>query len=250
MFSRARSVRRRTGRTGAQTAENRSIAVDYILYMHIAIFVATTLSLAAGGVLAGQQAPPEQEPAAQQSDKADAAKTPEEKAADARSAAAGAPVDPKAYVIGPEDVLSVKVWREPENSGVFSVRPDGKIAIPLIGEVQAAGLTPLRLSASIAEGLQRILTHPEVTVSVEKVNSKKYYIQGEIDKPGAYPLVVPTSVLEALVNAGGFRDFANTKKITILRGTQTFKFNYKEVSKGKKMEQNIQLQPGDQIFVP
>ncbi len=220
--------------------------------MRIVLPVVVVLGLAAGAATSGQENPaPQQAPATQEAvPQAPAAKTPEEKAADARSAAAGAPVDPNAYVIGPEDILSVKVWREPENSGIFSVRPDGKIALPLIGEVQAAGLTPLRLSAAIAEGLQRILTHPEVTVSVEKVNSKKYYIQGEINKPGAYPLVVPTTVLEALVNAGGFRDFANTKKITILRGTQTFKFNYKEVSKGRKMEQNIQLQPGDQIFVP
>jgi polysaccharide export outer membrane protein len=216
--------------------------------MRVATVVAVALGIAAGGVLAAQQ------PAAAQnaapSDAGPAAKTADEKAADARSAAAGAPVDPKAYIIGPEDVLRVLVWREPENSGTFVVRPDGKIAVPLIGEVQAAGLTPERLRESVATGLQKILTHPEVTVIVDRVNSKKYYIQGEINRPGAYPLVVPTTVLEALVNAGGFRDFANTKKITILRGTQTFKFNYKDVSKGKKMDQNIQLQPGDQIFVP
>ncbi len=216
--------------------------------MRLATVVAVALGITAGGVLAGQQPAATEKTAP--ADAGSSAKTAEEKAADARSAAAGAPVDPKAYIIGPEDILSVRVWREPENSGTFVVRPDGKIAIPLIGEIQAAGLTPERLRANVAEGLQRILTHPEVTVIVDKVNSKKYYIQGEINKPGAYPLVVPMTVLEALVNAGGFRDFANTKKITILRGTQTFKFNYKEVSKGKKMDQNIQLQPGDQIFVP
>lgn len=215
--------------------------------MRVATVVAVALGIAAGGVLAAQES------AAEKSDPNNAhpaATTADEKAADARSAAAGAPVDPKAYIIGPEDVLRVLVWREPENSGTFTVRPDGKIALPLIGEVQAAGLTPDNLRTNVADGLQKILTHPEVTVIVEKVNSKKYYIQGEINKPGAYPLVVPTTVLEALVNAGGFRDFANMKKITILRGTQRFKFNYKEVSKGRKMEQNIQLQPGDQIFVP
>ena len=161
-----------------------------------------------------------------------------------------APVDPKAYVIGPEDVLRIQVWREQELSGLFSVRPDGKISMPLVGEIQAAGITPVKLGDSIAEGLGKVMTHPEVTVGVEKVNSKKYYIQGEINKPGAYPLVIPTTVLEALVNAGGFRDFANSKKIVVLRGSERLKFNYHEVTKGKKMDQNILLQPGDQIIVP
>jgi polysaccharide export outer membrane protein len=169
---------------------------------------------------------------------------------EAKAPVGAAPVDPKAYVIGPEDVLRIQVWREAELSGVFSVRPDGKISMPLVGEVQAAGITPVKLGDNIAEGLGKVMTHPEVTVGVEKVNSKKYYIQGEINKPGAYPLVIPTTVLEALVNAGGFRDFANSKKIVVLRGSQRLKFNYHEVTKGKKMEQNILLQPGDQIIVP
>jgi len=165
-------------------------------------------------------------------------------------AANTANVDRKAYVIGPEDVISVRVWREPDNSGSFRVRPDGRVSIPLIGEIQAAGLTPEQLSDNITKGLEKVMVRPEVTVGVEQVNSKKYYIQGEVNRPGAYPLVIPTTVLEALVNAGGFRDFANTKKIVILRGTQRLRFNYKEVTKGKKMEQNILLKPGDQIIVP
>jgi len=168
----------------------------------------------------------------------------------ARLAAPAAPVDPKAYIIGAEDVLSIRVWREPENSGQFIVRPDGKISVPLIGEIQAAGLTPEKLGESIADGLQKVMVHPEVTVGVEKVNSKKYYIQGEVNKPGSYPLVTPTTVLEALVNAGGFREFANTKKIVILRGAERLKFNYHDVTKGKNMGQNILVQPGDQIIVP
>jgi polysaccharide export outer membrane protein len=163
---------------------------------------------------------------------------------------AGSGVDTKAYVIGAEDVLRVDVWREPGNSGTFVVRPDGRISLPLIGEVQAAGLTPEQLAKNVSLGLERILTHPEVTVGVERVNSKKYYIQGEVNRPGAYPLVVPTTVLEALVNAGTFRDFANPKKIIVLRGSQRLKFNYKEVTHGKKMDHNILLQNGDQIIVP
>ena len=205
--------------------------------MRIAIVVAGLLTLTPQGALVALQAPAP--PAA-------APATVTEK----KPAAVAPRIDPKAYVIGPEDVISVNVWREPANSGQFTVRPDGRIAIPLVGEIQAAGLTPERLSAAIAEGLQKVMTHPEVTVGVERVNSKKYFIQGEINRPGAYSLAVPTSVLEALVNAGGFRDFANKKKISILRGTERLKFNYQEVSKGKKMEQNIPLQPGDQIIVP
>lgn len=204
------------------------------------ICVPVLLGLAIYGIPAAQQ------PAGEQQSKA------VESPADAKlaPAAAPAPVDPKAYLIGAEDVISIRVWHEPENSGQFVVRPDGKVSVPLIGEVQAAGLTPEQLSANIAEGLQKVMVHPEVTVGVEKVNSKKYYIQGEVNRPGSYPLVIDTTVLEALVNAGGFREFANTKNITVLRGTQRLKFNYKEVTKGRKMEQNILVKPGDQIIVP
>jgi polysaccharide export outer membrane protein len=162
----------------------------------------------------------------------------------------GVAIDPKAYIIGAEDVLQIRVWREPELSGPISVRPDGKISMPLLGETQAAGLSPESLAAAIGNGLTKFMTHPEVTVGVTQVNSKRYFIQGEVQKPGAYPLVVPTTVLEALVNAGGFRDFANTKKIRIMRGSQVFRFNYKEVTQGKHLEENIPLQAGDQIIVP
>jgi polysaccharide biosynthesis/export protein len=214
--------------------------------MRIAIVVAGLLTLTPHGALVAWQAPapPAATPAPASQQAAPATAT------ESKPAAVVPKIDPKAYVIGPEDVISVNVWREPANSGQFVVRPDGRIAIPLVGEIQAAGLTPERLSAAIAEGLQKVMTHPEVTVGVERVNSKKYFIQGEINRPGAYSLAVPTSVLEALVNAGGFRDFANTKKIVILRGTERLKFNYREVSKGKNMEQNIPLMPGDQIIVP
>ncbi|MBV9506800.1 MAG: polysaccharide biosynthesis/export family protein, partial [Acidobacteriia bacterium] len=162
----------------------------------------------------------------------------------------GGPLDPNAYVIGAEDVLSVSVWHEPELTRQVTVRPDGKITLPLAGELTAAGLTPTQLNANIAEGLKKYMVSPEVNVSVQSVNSKKYYIQGEVLRPGTYNLVVPTTVMEGLANAGGFRDFANLKKITILRGTGLLHFNYKEVRAGKHLEQNILLQPGDQILVP
>lgn len=177
----------------------------------------------------------------------------EEKAGNrATPAAAAKPsgTDSKAYVIGPEDLLLIKVWRDAELSGQFPVRPDGKISMPLVNEVQAAGLTPEQLSQAITKNLTKYLTQPEVSVAVLAVNSKKYFIIGEVLRPGANPLTVPTTVLEALVNAGGFRDFANPKKIIILRNGQRLKFNYKEVIAGKKMEQNILLESGDQIIVP
>jgi len=163
---------------------------------------------------------------------------------------AGAPVDPRSYVIGPEDVLYVRVWHEPDLSGPVSVSPDGRISLQLIGEVQAASVTPEQLAQRISQRLDRYMIHPEVNVQVAAVNSKKFYISGEIIKPGQYPLVVPTHVLEALIQAGGFRDFAKTGKIYVLRGANRLAFNYKEVSKGRHPEQNILLQNGDTIFVP
>jgi polysaccharide biosynthesis/export protein len=176
-----------------------------------------------------------------------------EKEADRSSAppvVAGSPVDPNTYVIGPEDLLLVRVWREAELSGQFPVRPDGRISLPLVNEIQAAGMTPQQLADAVAKGLGRYMMQPEVSVAVLQVNSKKYFIIGEIQKPGSYPLTVPTTVLEALVNAGGFRDFANPKKIVVLRGGERLKFNYREVIAGKKMEQNVRLLSGDQIIVP
>jgi polysaccharide biosynthesis/export protein len=220
--------------------------------MRNVISVPVVLAVGLCGMLAAQQPAPGQQPPAAQSapEKSEPAKAAPEAAVEAKPAGPGAPVDPKAYLIGAEDVISIRVWHEPENSGQFVVRPDGKVSVPLIGEIQAAGLTPEKLSLNIAEGLQKIMVHPEVTVGVEKVNSKKYFIQGEVNKPGSYPLVIDTTVLEALVNAGGFREFANTKKIVILRGTERLKFNYHEVTHGKKMDQNILVKPGDQIIVP
>ena len=220
--------------------------------MRSVVSVPALLALALCGMPAAQQPAPKQPPPGAEtvSGKPEPAKAALETTADAKPVSTGAPVDPKAYIIGAEDVISIRVWREPENSGLFVVRPDGRVSVPLIGEIQAAGLTPEKLSASIAEGLQKVMVHPEVTVGVEKVNSKKYYIQGEVNKPGSYALVIDTTVLEALVNAGGFKDFANTKKIVILRGAERLKFNYHEVTKGKNMEQNILVKPGDQIIVP
>ncbi len=161
----------------------------------------------------------------------------------------GAP-DKTAYVIGPEDSLYIRVWHEPDLSGTLDVRPDGYISMQLIGELKADGMTVSQLAAAITKRLTEFIKTPEVNVQLLKVNSKKFSIQGEVNRPGTYALTGPTTLLEALVNASGFRDFANTKKIYVLRGNQRFSFNYKMVSKGKNMDENILIQNGDQIFVP
>ena len=160
------------------------------------------------------------------------------------------PVDPRTYVIGPEDILLIRVWREPELSGPVAVRPDGKFSLPLVGEIQAAGLTPQQVTEKVREALSKYIRQPEVLVSVQKVNSKKYYISGEVQRPGEYPLVVPTTVVEAIAKAGGFREWANKKKIIIIRGHQRLYFNYNDYLKGKNIDKNIQLKPGDHIVVP
>lgn len=163
---------------------------------------------------------------------------------------AAAPVDPKGYKLGPEDVIGLKVWREPELSGQFVVRPDGKITLPLSGDMAVEGKTLDAVKEEITKALSQQLNRPEVTVSLLRVGSKKYYLVGEVSRTGMFPLIVPITVLEALNAAGGLREFANKKKIVILRGSQRIKFNYDEVMKGKKLEQNIFIENGDQVFVP
>jgi polysaccharide export outer membrane protein len=163
--------------------------------------------------------------------------------------AVGAAVDPNKYLIGPEDVLFIKVWRENDFTLPVAVRPDGKITMPLVGEVQAGGETPMQLTKALTEQLTKYINNPDVTVFVTDVRSKKYYIIGQVNREGAFPLVTPTTILDALVNAGGFHEFANTKKIKILRGAKVFNFNYNKVTKAKHMEQNIYLESGDHIIV-
>ena len=159
-------------------------------------------------------------------------------------------VDPKTYVIGAQDILSIKVWREQDFTGLYTVRPDGKITLPLIGDVHASGLTPERLSDQLKQGLSNYINSPDVSVSLQAVNSKKFYITGEVNRPGEYMLAIPTKVFEALSNAGGFRDFANKKRIIIIRGADRLRFNYQDILKGKNLEQNIYLENGDTVVVP
>lgn len=160
-----------------------------------------------------------------------------------------APVDPKTYRIGPEDVISIMVWREKEMSGMFIVRPDGRITLPLAGEVAVADLTPEQVQAKVIELYSKFINKPEVSVALARVGSKKYYLVGQVLRTGIFPLVVPTTILEAINAAGGFQEFANRKKVIILRGNKTIPFNYEEVIKGKKMEQNILVENGDHIIV-
>ncbi len=161
------------------------------------------------------------------------------------------PTDEKTYVIGAEDVLSLFVWNSQQLSGPHTVRPDGRISVPLVGEIMAAGKTPMELETEIANKLKasNLIRNPNVAISVTQVNSKQYYLEGEVNKPGKYSLIVPTTVLEALVNAGGFKDFANQTHIRIIRGKETYNFNYKQVIKNQHTEQNIPLLPGDIIIV-
>ena len=159
-------------------------------------------------------------------------------------------VDPKTYVIGAQDVLMVKVWREQDFTGPYTVRPDGKITIPLVGDVQASGLTPERLGDTLKQALSNYINAPDVSVSLQTVNSKKFYITGEVNRAGEYTLATPTKVFDALSNAGGFHDFANKKKIIIIRGAERIKFNYQDILKGKNLEQNIFLENGDTVVVP
>ncbi len=175
---------------------------------------------------------------------------PAEEKPEVSTTSAGAAVDPRSYRIGAEDILALKIWREPDLSGLFVVRPDGKINLQLVGEVDAANLTPVELESKIAKAYEAVLKNPLVTLQVQRVESKRYLLSGEVGRTGAFPLVRPLTVLEALTIAGGIREFGNGKKIIIMRGTERIKFNYNEVIKGKKLEQNILLQPGDHIVVP
>lgn len=158
------------------------------------------------------------------------------------------------YKIGPQDVVQIDVWKEPEITRMIPVRPDGKISLPLLNDVQAAGLTAMQLAGTIREGLTKFLTNPQVTVTVTQINSRRVFVTGEVAHSGALPLLPNMTVLQALSSSGGFTQFAREKNIYVLRvedGKQVkLPFNYKAVVKGQHPEQNIILQPGDVIVVP
>jgi polysaccharide export outer membrane protein len=184
------------------------------------------------------------------------------KSANAKLVAAGdsAPLSPKRatespdYSIAPEDVLIIDVWKEPEISRTVPVRRDGKISLPLLNDVQAAGLTPTQLSLEIVEKLRATVVHPQVTVIVAQMSSQRIYILGQVIRGGAYPLVPDMTAVQALSIAGGLTPFAKMKKIYVMRTEngqrKMFPVNYKEVVSGRMSHQDILLKPGDTIVVP
>ncbi len=184
-----------------------------------------------------------------------ASATPAATSGQVKAAPDGKSTQDASYVIGDDDLLAINVWNEPDLKQSAPVRPDGKISLPLIGDIQAAGRTPVQLQEEIADKLRAYITHPDVTVVVQQINSQKFNILGRVAKPGSYALSTTMTVLDAIAEAGGFQDFAKQKDIYILRenpggGESRFSFNYKDVIKGKHLEQNIRLEPHDTIVVP
>jgi polysaccharide export outer membrane protein len=182
------------------------------------------------------------------------AQAPAATAAAAASARAGEVVVPPGYVIGPDDLLSIVYWKDKDMSSESQVRPDGKISLPLINEITAAGLTPEQLRQQITQESLRFMEEPSVTVVVRQINSRKVFITGEVNKPGPYPLMGPTSVIQLIAMAGGLREYANSKKIIIMRNEKgqavSLPFNYPAVTSGKNLKQNVELKPGDTVVVP
>ena len=175
--------------------------------------------------------------------------------ADPSPSSSAVPAHNDTYIIGDDDVLSINVWKEPEVSRTVPVRSDGKISLPLAGEVQASGETPLQLEKLLAAKLQGFISEPEVTVIVTEIKSQKFNILGMVTRLEPFPLTSSMTVLDAIALAGGFKDFAKQKSIYVLRknpggGESRLPFNYKEVIKGNNTAQNIKLQPGDTIVVP
>jgi len=167
---------------------------------------------------------------------------------------AQAVVDKEHYVIGPEDVLYIHVWREDALSRTVPVRMDGNISLPLIHEIKAAGSTPLQLEAAITERLKGFYENPNVSVTVMETNSFKVYISGEVMKPGVYRLREETTILQIIPTAGGFTDWAKQRKILIIRKEngkeKRLIVDYKKAMKGDDPNSNIVLKPGDTIIVP
>ena len=175
--------------------------------------------------------------------------------ANAPSAAVAPAADlPRDYVIGTDDVLEVRFWKDANLSREVTVRPDGKIALELINDVQAAGLTPEQLRVRLMELAKQFVAEPNVSVVVRQINSRKVFITGMVDKPGSYPLTTEMTVLHLISVAGGLREFAKQKDIVVMRSEKgtplAYPFNYEDVRKGKRLTQNITLKPGDTVVVP
>lgn len=204
--------------------------------------------LFSGGALRAQSAP------SNQSDSDASSATATTQPAQTNSPAGSPQTDPT-YVIGNDDLLSISVWKEPDLTKQVPVRSDGKISLPLVGEVQAAGQTPPELEQEIATKLKNYITDPQVTVIVQQINSQKFNILGQVNKPGSYPLTARTTIVDAIATAGGFRDFAKKKSLYVLRekpggGQSRIPFNYDKFIKGNDPSQNVQLKPHDTVVVP
>ncbi len=212
--------------------------------------------LALSAFLAGSLCTPSIAAQSASASNAAAATAPAKASEGQQDAGSGTKAHDDAYVIGNDDVLSINVWKEPDISQrSLPVRSDGRISLPLVGEVQAAGQTPLKLEKDIAAKLQSYISEPEVSVMVQQSNSQKFNILGQVVRPGSYAIANSPTVLDAIALAGGFRDFAKQKSIYILRQGVDGKdvrlpFNYKDVIKGKSLEQNVKIQPRDTIVVP
>jgi polysaccharide export outer membrane protein len=159
------------------------------------------------------------------------------------------PLDPRVYEIGAEDILKIVVWQSQEFSTLQAVRPDGKISMPLIGDIQAEGLTPNRLKAAITDAVKDYVETPDVTIYIQQVNSKSYRVNGWVNRPGKYPLVTPIRIYDAIADAGGFREYANMKDVLIIRGKDRLRFNAKDYRDGKNLDKNIFLVNGDIVEV-
>jgi polysaccharide export outer membrane protein len=195
------------------------------------------------GQMSAQSAPPSQPPAQKPAAPVNGTTAP-----------AAAPAVPVDYVIGPDDVLAIMVREDKEMTGEYVVRPDGIITIPLINDIQAAGLTTEQLREVVKKAATKMVVDPTVTVGVKQINSRRVHITGMVGKPGAYALATGMTVVQLIASAGGLHEFADSKKIMIVRtegGKQVaFKFNYKDFVNGKNLKQNIELKPGDTIVVP
>ena len=171
-----------------------------------------------------------------------------------KQAQAEVAADSDQYIIGPEDVLDIHVWREDALSRTISVRMDGKISLPLIDEIRAAGLSPLQLKEAITQRLKELIENPIVTVIVKEVNSHKVYITGNVKNPGIYKIRSETSIVQLISIAGGVADWASTQKIVIIRKEngkeRVITVNYKKIIKGEDLSSNLILKPGDTIIVP
>ena len=220
-------------------------------------WLAVSLTLAGAMAATAQNAPQKPAPTQKPAPPATQKPTPPQTPAAATNTTGSAPVGvatPPDYVIGPDDVLSIIVWREKDLTGDVQVRPDGKITLPLINDVQAAGLTPEQLRVRLTEAAGKLIEEPNVTVVVKSVNSRKVFLMGEVNKPGPYALSAPMNVLQLIASAGGLLEYADEENILIIRNENgkpvSYKFNYKDAARGKNLKQNIELKPGDTVVVP